>query len=111
MAAAIGMFQAAGFTVTRLDDVPGLAVMRTVAMLANEAADAVHQGVCSAQAADVAMQKGVNYPRGPLAWAEMVGVRHIVAVLANLAASYGEDRYRVSPLLRRREQSGARIHA
>ena len=111
MAAAIGMFQAAGFTVTRLDDVPGLAVMRTVAMLANEAADAVHQGVCSAQAADVAMQKGVNYPRGPLAWADMVGVRHIVAVLANLAASYGEDRYRVSPLLRRREQRGARIHA
>ena len=111
MASAIGMFQAAGFTVTRLDDVPGLAVMRTVAMLANEAADAVNQGVCSAQAADVAMQKGVNYPRGPLAWADMVGVRHIVTVLENLAGSYGEDRYRVSPLLRRREQSGARIHA
>jgi 3-hydroxybutyryl-CoA dehydrogenase len=111
MASAIGMFQAAGFTVTRLDDVPGLAVMRTVAMLANEAADAVNQGVCSAQAADLAMQKGVNYPRGPLAWADMVGVRHVVTVLENLAGSYGEDRYRVSPLLRRREQSGARIHA
>ena len=111
MASAIGMFQAAGFTVTRMDDVPGLAVMRTVAMLANEAADAVNQGVCSAQAADLAMQKGVNYPRGPLAWADMVGVRHIVTVLENLASSYGEDRYRVSPLLRRREQSGARIHA
>ena len=111
MASAIGMFQAAGFTVTRLDDVPGLAVMRTVAMLANEAADAVHQGVCSAQAADVAMQKGVNYPRGPLAWADMVGVPHIVSVLENLAGSYGEDRYRVSPLLRRRQLSGARIHA
>ncbi len=111
MTAAIGMFQAAGFTVTRLDDVPGLAVMRTVAMLANEAADAVNQGVCSAQAADVAMQKGVNYPRGPLAWADMVGVQHIVGVLENLAASYGEDRYRVSPLLRRRQLSGARIHA
>jgi len=111
MASAIGMFQAAGFTVTRMDDVPGLAVMRTVAMLANEAADAVNQGVCSAQAADLAMQKGVNYPRGPLAWADMVGVRHIVTVLENLASGYGEDRYRVSPLLRRREQSGARIHA
>ncbi|MYN00903.1 3-hydroxyacyl-CoA dehydrogenase PaaC [Pseudoduganella sp. DS3] len=109
--AAIGMFQAAGFTVTRLDDVPGLAVMRTVAMLANEAADAVNQGVCSAQAADLAMQKGVNYPRGPLAWADLVGVQHIVAVLENLAASYGEDRYRVSPLLRRRQQSGKTIHA
>ncbi len=109
--AAVGLFQSAGFAVTRLDDVPGLAVMRTVAMLANEAADAVNQGVCSAIAADTAMQKGVNYPRGPLAWADDVGVAHIVTVLENLAASYGEDRYRVSPLLRRRQAAGATIHA
>jgi 3-hydroxybutyryl-CoA dehydrogenase len=108
--AVVGLLQAAGFTVTRLDDVPGMAVMRTVAMLANEAADAVHQGVCSAQAADIAMQKGVNYPRGPLAWADAVGVEQIVAVLANLAAGYGEDRYRVSPLLRRKLASGGRFH-
>jgi len=109
--AAVALFQAAGFAVTRLDDVPGLAVMRTVAMLANEAADAVYQGVCSAAAADIAMQKGVNYPRGPLAWADAVGVGHVVTVLQNLAASYGEDRYRVSPLLRRRQAAGMNIHA
>ena len=112
--AVVGMFQAAGFAVTRLDDVPGMAVMRTVAMLANEAADAVNQGVCSARAVDTAMQKGVNYPRGPLAWADSVGLPHIVAVLANLADVYGEDRYRVSPLLRRKlaaDPVGARIHA
>ncbi|MGF6273549.1 3-hydroxybutyryl-CoA dehydrogenase [Massilia sp. UYP11] len=112
--AAVGLFQAAGFAVTRLDDVPGMAVMRTLAMLANEAADAVNQGVCSARAVDIAMQKGVNYPRGPLAWADAVGLRHVVAVLANLAAAYGEDRYRVSPLLRRKlaaNPQGARFHA
>lgn len=112
--AVVGMFQAAGFAVTRLDDVPGMAVMRTVAMLANEAADAVNQGVCSARAVDIAMQKGVNYPRGPLAWADSVGLEHIVAVLANLATVYGEDRYRVSPLLRRKiaaNPHGARFHA
>ena len=112
--AVVGMFQAAGFAVTRLDDVPGMAVMRTVAMLANEAADAVNQGVCSAQAVDIAMQKGVNYPRGPLAWADGVGLQHIVTVLSNLAASYGEDRYRVSPLLRRKiaaNPAGASFHA
>jgi 3-hydroxybutyryl-CoA dehydrogenase len=111
---AVGMFQAAGFTVTRLDDVPGMAVMRTVAMLANEAADAVNQGVCSARAVDIAMQKGVNYPRGPLAWADAVGLRHLTTVLSNLAAAYGEDRYRVSPLLRRKlaaNSAGARFHA
>jgi 3-hydroxybutyryl-CoA dehydrogenase len=112
--AAVGLFQAAGFEVTRLDDVPGMAVMRTVAMLANEAADAVNQGVCSAIAVDIAMQKGVNYPRGPLAWADSVGIAHIVTVLTNLAATYGEDRYRVSPLLRRKLAAnpfGARFHA
>lgn len=110
-AAAVGLFQAAGFAVTRLDDVPGLAVMRTVAMLANEAADAVNQGVCTVQAVDIAMQKGVNYPRGPLAWADAVGVAHVVSVLHHLAAGYGEDRYRVSPLLRRKLASGATFHA
>lgn len=112
--AAVGLFQAAGFAVTRLDDVPGMAVMRTVAMLANEAADAVYQGVCSAAAVDIAMQKGVNYPRGPLAWADSVGLQHVVTVLSNLGASYGEDRYRVSPLLRRKLAAnpfGARFHA
>ncbi|MGK5025764.1 3-hydroxyacyl-CoA dehydrogenase PaaH [Janthinobacterium sp. RB2R34] len=109
--AVVGLFQAAGFTVTRLDDVPGLAVMRTVAMLANEAADAVNQGVCTAAAVDIAMQKGVNYPRGPLAWADAVGVAHVVTVLNNLAQGYGEDRYRVSPLLRRKLANGASFHA
>ncbi|UVW28287.1 3-hydroxyacyl-CoA dehydrogenase PaaH [Massilia sp. H6] len=111
--AVVGMFQAAGFAVTRFDDVPGMLVMRTVAMLANEAADAVNQGVCSASAVDIAMQKGVNYPRGPLAWADSIGVQQVVTVLANLAATYGEDRYRVSPLLRRKLAGGgegARFH-
>jgi len=114
---AVGLFQAAGFEVTRLDDVPGMAVMRTVAMLANEAADAVNQGVCSAAGVDLAMRKGVNYPRGPLAWADAIGLAHVAAVLSNLAAVYGEDRYRVSPLLRRKlyahslSPTGARFHA
>jgi 3-hydroxybutyryl-CoA dehydrogenase len=108
---AVGMFQAAGFSVTRVVDVPGMAVMRTVAMLANEAADAVNQGVCSAAAVDTAMRKGVNYPRGPLAWADAVGIAQVVTVLSNLAAAYGEDRYRVSPLLRRKLHARTHFHA
>ncbi|MFA9215643.1 MAG: 3-hydroxyacyl-CoA dehydrogenase PaaH [Sphingomonadaceae bacterium] len=109
--AVVGLFQAAGFIVTRLDDVPGMAVMRTVAMLSNEAADAVQQGVCSAAAVDIAMQKGVNYPRGPLAWADAIGIAHVVTVLQHLALGYGEDRYRVAPLLRRKQATGAHFHA
>lgn len=109
--AVVALLQAAGYAVSRLDDVPGMAVMRTVAMLANEAADTVNQGVCSVADADMAMQKGVNYPRGPLAWADAIGLPTIRTVLANLAASYGEDRYRVSPLILRKTASGARFHA
>jgi 3-hydroxybutyryl-CoA dehydrogenase len=109
--AVVGAFQAGGFAVSRIDDVPGMAVMRTVAMLANEAADAVNQGVCDARAADIAMQKGVNYPRGPLAWADAVGLGHVMTVLDNLARTYGEDRYRVSHLIRRKVWSGATFHA
>jgi len=92
--------------VSRFDDVAGLAVLRVVATLANEAADAVTHGVASAADVDVAMQKGVNYPRGPLRWADDVGVARIRDVLHNLAAHYGEDRYRLSPLIARRYATG-----
>ena len=98
-AQAIGLLQAAGMAVSRFNDVPGLAVMRSVAMLANEAADAVNQGVCDAKGADAAMRLGVNYPCGPLAWADRVGLPKINQVLSNLGQAYGEDRYRVSPLI------------
>jgi 3-hydroxybutyryl-CoA dehydrogenase len=108
--AVVAVFQGAGFAVSRLADVPGLAVMRTVAMLANEAADAVNQGVCDAVAADTAMQYGVNYPRGPLAWADEIGPDQVLTVLDNLAQVYGEDRYRASPLLRRLVAGGRRFH-
>jgi 3-hydroxybutyryl-CoA dehydrogenase len=107
---AVGLLQAAGYSVSRLDDVPGMAVMRTVAMLANEAAEAVNQGVCDAHGADIAMQKGVNYPRGPLAWADAIGLGQVMAVLDNLARDYGEDRYRVSHLIRRKVWSGVNFH-
>jgi 3-hydroxybutyryl-CoA dehydrogenase len=96
---AIGLLQAAGFAVSQLQDIPGLVVMRTVAMLANEAADAVNQGVCDAAAVDTAMRLGVNYPCGPLAWANAIGIDTVSTVLTHLAQTYGEDRYRTSPLI------------
>lgn len=109
-AAASAILQICGVQVSRLADVPGLAVMRTVAMLANEAADAVYQGVCTPLAADDAMRLGVNYPAGPLAWADQVGLPEIRTVLANLGALYGEDRYRISPLIQRLVFEGKNIH-
>jgi 3-hydroxybutyryl-CoA dehydrogenase len=99
---AVGFFQQAGYAVSRLDDAPGLAVMRTVAMLVNEAADIVAAGVCSSDAVDIAMQNGVNYPLGPFGWASLIGIETIHTVLTNLAAHYGEDKYRVSPAIQRK---------
>ncbi|HEY7788117.1 MAG TPA: 3-hydroxyacyl-CoA dehydrogenase [Casimicrobiaceae bacterium] len=106
-AAAAGALQAAGIAVSPLDDVAGLVVLRTVASLANEAADAVTHGVASARDVDIAMRKGVNYPRGPLRWADEIGVARVRDALVNLAAHYGEDRYRLSPLIARRYAVGA----
>jgi 3-hydroxybutyryl-CoA dehydrogenase len=108
-AAAAGMFQAAGMAVSRVDDTAGLVVMRTVAMLANEAADAVTQGIATARDVDLAMCSGVNYPRGPLAWADAIGVSQVVTVLHHLQQHYGDPRYRTSPLLSRRAASGSAL--
>lgn len=108
--AVVGVLQAAGLRVSCLKDVPGLAVMRTVAMLANEAADAVNQGVATASDVDTAMRTGVNYPRGPLNWADDLGLPAIQAVLGNLAAHYGGERYRVSPMIRQLVWAGRKIH-
>ena len=99
---AIGLLQAAGYSVSVVADTPALIVLRTVAMLANEAADALNQGVCSAADLDLAMCLGVHYPQGPLRWADTLGLNSVLQVLDTLAAWYGEDRYRASPLLRRK---------
>jgi 3-hydroxybutyryl-CoA dehydrogenase len=111
VAQAVGLLQAAGITVSVLDDFPGLLLMRTVCMLANEAAEVVHTGVASAEAVDEAMRLGVNYPRGPLVWAEAIGVERVRDVLHHLAGSYGEDRYRASWLLRRKALAKQSFHA
>ncbi len=79
---------------------------RILVMLINEAADAVFWGVASADDVDRAMQGGVNYPKGLLAWAEEVGLDRCVEALDALKAKYGEERYRCSPLLRARAMEG-----
>lgn len=109
-ARAEGVLQAAGLLVSRMDDAAGMAVLRTVAMLANEAADAVGQGVAAADSVDQAMCLGAAYPRGPLAWADKLGTDYLAQTLDALHAHYGDDRYRVSPLLRRLALSGGRFH-
>jgi 3-hydroxybutyryl-CoA dehydrogenase len=92
----------AGWQPLAVGDAPGLVVARTVAMLINEGADAVQQGVCTCDGADLAMKLGVNHPAGPF---EFLAGWHPVAVatlIDHLDSHYRGERYRVSAWLRER---------
>lgn len=89
-----------------LDDI----CWRILVMLINEAAEALYLGIASRDDLDLAVTKGVNYPKGLLRWADEKGLEHCLATLERLQAEYGEDRYRPSPLLRRMVRSGSRFY-
>ena len=93
--------KALGFEPVQLADTPGLVVARTIAMLVNEAADAVQQGVCTPEGTDIAMKLGVNYPAGPFEWLAGWSPQGVVRILESLDEAYRGERYRVSPWLRR----------
>ena len=81
-------------------------VHRIVATLVNEAIEAARLRVASPADVELAMTKGVNYPRGLLAWGDQIGPATVLATLEALQAEYGEERYRPSPLLRARVREG-----
>lgn len=74
---------------------------RILAMLINEAADALYLQIATAEDIETAMTKGVNYPKGLLAWCDELGADYILAILDQLFETYHEERYRASPLLRK----------
>ena len=87
-------------------DAPGLVLGRMLCQVVNECAFALGEGVGSAQDIDVGMVYGLNYPRGPLEWADEVGLDHVLAVLDALYDERREERYRTAPALRRLAWSG-----
>ena len=101
LAEAVGLLSAADLDVYVIDDTPGMIVTRTVAMLANLAADAVACRVASEADIDTAMRLGVNYPIGPLAWARQWGMGAVLRILDGMENWYRDGHYRASPLLRR----------
>ncbi len=101
-AQAAAWLAALGFAPLPMADAPGLVVARTVAMLINEGADAVLQGVCSTQGADAAMKLGLNYPAGPFEFLARWSVTEVTALIDTLDAHYRGERYRLSPWLRLR---------
>lgn len=76
-------------------------VDRIVIMLINEAADTLHYNIASKEDIDLAMTKGVNYPRGLFEWADLIGIKECVLRMDTLFGEYHESRYRCSPLLRK----------
>jgi 3-hydroxybutyryl-CoA dehydrogenase len=74
---------------------------RVLVMLINEAADTLYLNVATANDIDLAMTKGVNYPKGLLSWANEFGLGKAIGILSELRDLYEEDRYRVSPGLKR----------
>ncbi len=79
---------------------------RILAMLINEAADAVYMNVASVRDVDLAMKNGVNYPKGLLEWCDEIGVENVLATMQDLRDFYSEERYRPNPLLMKIMQSG-----
>jgi 3-hydroxybutyryl-CoA dehydrogenase len=82
---------------------------RILVMLMNEAIDALFLNIASKDDIDLAMTKGVNYPKGLLQWAEEFGLKKLLEKLNQLFEEYGEDRYRPSPLLKRMVKKGQTI--
>ena len=101
--------QLLGFAPCHVADTPALVVARTLAMLINEAADAVHQNVCTESGANDAMKLGVNYPAGPFEWLAQWDVHAVCRLLDALDQHYRGERYRVSPWLRQRMWSTPKL--
>jgi 3-hydroxybutyryl-CoA dehydrogenase len=99
-------FATLGKHVVWVADAPALVLGRIVCQVVNEAAFALGEGVGSGPDIDVGMLYGLNYPRGVLAWADQIGLDHVLCVLDALNAELGEERYRAAPLLRRLAWSG-----
>jgi 3-hydroxybutyryl-CoA dehydrogenase len=104
--------EGAGRPAPREDAALGQAIVdRVLAMLVNEAVEAVHLGLATPAEVELAMTTGVNYPRGLLAWGEAIGPAEVLRRLDALLAETGDPRYRASVRLRRAVAVGASLLA
>jgi 3-hydroxybutyryl-CoA dehydrogenase len=94
-------FAALGKHVAWVGDAPGLVLGRIVCQVINESAFSLGEGVGGAEDIDTGMVLGLNHPRGPLRWADAIGLDHVLMVLESLCEEYREERYRPAPALRR----------
>jgi 3-hydroxybutyryl-CoA dehydrogenase len=106
VAAARGFAEAVGKTPITVKDSPGFVVNRILFPMINEAAAAYHEKVASAQDIDTGMKLGANWPMGPLALADLVGLDTTCAILETLERELGDAKYRPSPALTELRDAG-----
>jgi 3-hydroxybutyryl-CoA dehydrogenase len=99
-------FAALGKHVAWVGDAPGLVLGRIVCQVINESAFALGEGVGTARDIDTGMVLGLNHPRGPLEWADAIGLDRVLALLEALCEEYREERYRPAPMLQRLVRAG-----
>jgi 3-hydroxybutyryl-CoA dehydrogenase len=95
-----------GKTPVRAEDYPGFIVNRILLPMINEAIYALQDGVGSPEHIDTAMVLGTNQPMGPLRLADLIGLDTVLAIMEVMHHTFGEDKYRPAPLLRRYVDAG-----
>lgn len=107
--AAHALLASDGVGVTVIGDSVGFVAQRTLAMVVNLACDIAQQRIASVEDIDQAVQLGLGYPKGPLAWGDALGPRRILTILQRMSELTHDPRYRPSPWLRRRAMLGVSL--
>ncbi|MBU0692004.1 3-hydroxybutyryl-CoA dehydrogenase [bacterium] len=99
-------FESIDIKTKEVADSPGGVLVRTICCLINEAALALQERIATFTDIDTALKLGVDYPEGPLAWGDKIGLDRVEAVMDGLHAWFKEDRYRCTPLLKKLVRNG-----
>lgn len=94
------LFEGLGKEVQSVADRPGMISMRIITMIINEAYLVLQEGTSNKDDIDTAMKLGTNYPYGPIEWSEKIGIELVYNILKSMFDTYGDDRYRITPLLK-----------
>ncbi|MEP7146248.1 MAG: 3-hydroxyacyl-CoA dehydrogenase family protein, partial [bacterium] len=94
------LFESCGKNVYSVTDRPGMISLRIVTMIINEAYLVLQEGTSNKEDIDTAMKLGTNYPYGPIEWSERLGVDLVYNILKTMSDEFGDDRYRITPLLK-----------